>query len=65
MGSGLLRLLEQLAVAAGLKRVVLTVLLNNPRSVSFFRGHGYTDDKTNLEGPRDYLILSKRISRGD
>nr|CAG4647601.1 EOG090X0MNC [Megafenestra aurita] len=63
LGRFMLQILELIAFRAGLKKVVLTVFLHNPKAVCFFKSLGYAVDETSpvntLMEQFDYEILSK------
>lgn len=63
----MMQLLELIAFKNNMRKVVLTVLKNNPGSINFFQSLKYLEDDTSPEDSIDesfcYMIVSKENKR--
>lgn len=64
LGKFMLQILELIAFSNGMKKVILTVLKNNPGAIEFFKSMNYeVDDTSPIDDAfdtYDYVIMSKK-----
>lgn len=64
LGKFILQILELIAFSNNMKKVILTVLKNNPEAINFFKAVNYEIDETSPIDDAfesyDYMIMSKR-----